>query len=234
MSNRNFRGKTQKMYLLGVEYEANQWNMTLQGLTNQYTITIGKDKVECSCPDFNNRKNVCKHLYFIFSQVAQYYEGDLVLSTIESSGDQTTNNIKLNDKVFNGLSEKLTSRLRKRMEVAKETKTNLEPETECVICFESIEPDEKLFQCVKQCKKYCHDACIKIWTGRGQNTCPYCRATINEDKSNKTYDPLDKFTGLKISTEPPKDVKFVNDYLNTVPDFIVNFDAHSKKIQSFI
>ncbi len=233
MSNRNFRGRTQKMYLLGVEYENNLWNMTVQGLTSQYNIKIGKDNVECSCPDFSNRKNICKHLYFVFSQVAQYYEGDLILSNIESSGIQTTNIIKLTDTVFAGLSDKLSARLKKRMEVTKETPTEykLEPESECVICFDLIEPGEKLFQCVKQCKKYCHDACITIWTARGQNTCPYCRTVIDDSKEkNKKYDPLDKFTGLKIATE---NNVYVNDFLNDNSSLKVNA-MDIKKITSMV
>lgn len=200
MSNRNFRGKTQKMYLLGVEYENNLWNMSIQGLTSQYNIKIGKDNVECSCPDFNNRKNICKHLYFVFSQIAQYYEGDLILSDIESSNEKI-NTIKLNDTVFANLSDKLSARLKQRIEITEKVQNDikLEPDSECVICFESIELDEKLFQCVKQCKKYCHEACIAIWTARGKNTCPYCRTEINDSKKNTKYDPLDKFTKLKIS-----------------------------------
>lgn len=219
MSNRNYRGRTQKMYLLNVECSDNQWNMSVQGLTSQYNIKVGKDIVECTCPDFTNRKNICKHLYFIFSQVAQYQEGDLILANIESSGGQETNNIKLNDTVFTGLSNKLTARLKKRMEVMQPTENPTiipEDDSECVICFEQIEKDDKLFQCVKQCKKFCHDACIQIWLARGQNTCPYCRTVIDDKKETAKYDPLDKFIGLKLSSSPPQteNTVFINDFLS--------------------
>jgi hypothetical protein len=51
---------------------------------------------------------------------------------------------------------------------------------DCVICLEGYEEDKDAAKL--PCGHYFHSACIIAWIDQGKETCPLCKAKINDGK----------------------------------------------------
>lgn len=121
--------------------------------------------------DFRIRKNICKHVYFIVTQVGQ---NDDLLNCFKS-GQRT-----ISKTAFKLLDENLTERLRARLEKpTKDTKDiDLKDDPTCIVCFLDMDKDtEKLEDC-GSCKRYFHSECIAAWKGHSPS-CPFCRGSLD-------------------------------------------------------
>ena len=144
----------------------------------------------CSCPDYAQRRSVCKHMMFIIGRIAQ---DQSALFNMKSDVHNIFD-IKKN------LTEVLVTRLHKRIETQKPPLTQPTKETEsemddCCICFEELTltstPKNLLSVCFT-CKHFFHKSCMDRWISI-KKTCPLCRQLILEEISKYDNDELKFF-----------------------------------------
>ena len=182
MSTRKQRGLSERIYLLDANFDSDIWNLTIKGQSKSiYKIKLSSENVKCKCMDFNIRKNVCKHMYFILGRILK---DSKIINKIKCVADIEDN--------FNDISLNLKNILNKH--VSNNT-NDLEYDNKecCSICFEEF-GDESVEQCQLSCKNVFHTECINLWLSNN-NSCPLCRSswtTLNSDN------PLEEFKGLSI------------------------------------
>ena len=182
MSSRKQRGLSERIYLLDANFDSDIWSLTVKGQSKSvYKIILSNEKVKCKCMDFNIRKNVCKHMYFILGRILK---DSKIINKIKSVADieENFNDISLNLK--NILSKHVSNNIIDFEYDNKEC---------CSICFEEF-GDESVEQCQLSCKNVFHTECINLWLSNN-NSCPLCRSswiTLNSDN------PLEEFKGLSI------------------------------------
>ena len=184
MTTRKQRGLSERIYLLDAKFDSDVWNLTIKGQSKSvYKIILSNENVKCKCMDFNIRKNVCKHMYFILGRILKDCK---ILNKIKCVSDIEDN--------FDDISFNLKNILSKH--VSNITNTNdLEYDNKecCSICFEEF-GDESVEQCQLSCKNVFHTECINLWLSNN-NSCPLCRSSwINLNSDN----PLGEFKGLSI------------------------------------
>jgi len=102
---RESRALNQRMYLLEAEQKGVCWSFKVEGFSGRnYTVIIGRDKINCTCPDYKIRQNICKHLYFIVGRIACCSES---MSMLENTDG-------LDESSFRLISDKLCERMFQR------------------------------------------------------------------------------------------------------------------------
>lgn len=204
---RKKRAMGQKMFLLNVLRNKDEWKFIVKGTTNDYDLLIDKSLISCSCPDFSQRGRICKHIYFIIGKIAQ--NGDL-LSKLENEIENGSRESKLSDEEFNTLSNNLVQRLTQRLMDygSKEEETDTIPnnvkEDDCPICYEPLNVG-KLIQCCDgmeghTCRNYFHNECINEWVVKA-HSCPMCRRQWSLGTTNEKFDPFDKLDKIDIKID---------------------------------
>lgn len=188
----------QRLYLLKVdknELDENSWNFNVKGLTNCYDLKFRFDMISCSCPDFEGRGRICKHLYFIIGRIAQCsHLLDILENDIENGSRKC-----LTPEELDVISKALIHRLKDHLTPTEEG-NQVDTSTldyECTICFDSL-GEGKVISCQrgKGCKYYFHEDCIENWL-RVQSRCPMCRRDWNPNSGE--YNPLQKLKESEIS-----------------------------------
>lgn len=184
------RALGQPMYLIDAEYKSlNEWYFTIQGYSgNSYETIITPNSMSCTCPDFQQRNKLCKHLYFIIARIAKDTDS---LKKIK----EETNIFDINP----DFSEEIKQRLRNRLENSNFLENENENENEdCVICFENMINRHQKVSC-QECKNKFHKACISKWL-RKKDTCPLCRTKIVINQTQQlSNDSLEHFNNLVIN-----------------------------------
>ncbi|CDR87168.1 uncharacterized protein SPSC_00294 [Sporisorium scitamineum] len=165
---------------------------------NVYKVIVDRN-VSCSCMDFSLRRQVCKHLLFVYLKVLRL-EGHLpVYSRVRLSQDEV-------EQVFQGaLANPVAQALAKpELRKAWETAVGYQADDDeaasgsnqeeqptgkqlfpaegdvCGVCYEDLEPGsvEGLVFCLESCGRPIHTDCLEKWFDtRGFNrTCIWCRA----------------------------------------------------------
>jgi hypothetical protein len=183
MATRKQRGLLERIYLLDAKYETDEWNLTVKGSSKSvYKIIMSENKVKCKCMDFNIRKNVCKHMYFILGRILKESK---ILDKINTIYDIEDN--------FEVISIHLKKILSNHVSNEKDCNFEYNNKDNCSICFEEF-GDESVEQCQLTCKNVFHSECVNLWLSQN-NSCPLCRSSwINLNSDN----PLEEFKGLKI------------------------------------
>jgi hypothetical protein len=198
-SNRRTRGMKQTMFLLGVYLNNRVWEFRVKGTTNDYDLTINSQEIKCSCPDFQGRGRICKHLYFIIGRIAQNVS---LIDTLESEIECGERGSKLTEEEFTNLTNTLTLRLVQRLSQQKPKQDNndIDKDDDCTICFEPLNGC-KLKRCCDEsdnsCKNYFHMECILNWLSRDKS-CPLCRRKWVNNIS-QDFDPLDQLSDFKLN-----------------------------------
>jgi hypothetical protein len=130
----------------------------VQGSTVRFYKVLISKKPTCTCPDFNIRRNICKHIIFVYCKVFKLsihspliYQRNLLQEEVD--------NILSNEIVFNN------------------NDTKRKKNDECVICFEKFDKKEKVVWCRATCGNNFHYKCFQKWSAQKQNvTCPMCRS----------------------------------------------------------
>jgi len=192
---------SEKIYLLSAkQVNKSEWNFSLRGQSlNVYNQILRSDFYSCSCPDHSTRNNFCKHLLFLVSRVAIQMELAASISIDKN---------KWNNTAFSACVPSWINRL--KCHIAK--KGTVKPINEkavgsdCSICFETITDKDILSQCIKTCKNYFHQDCIKRWLETGHDTCPLCRSDWIEP--TRTITPEEAFSSSVsvdiLTEEKPK------------------------------
>ncbi len=162
---RKDRGIKQKFYLINITKteEENTWSIVLEGLTNRYTVNLSPDTINCNCPDYVHRGQICKHLFFIILKIAGCYE--ILLD----------HDIIAFKKIKNDNFEKLDQKIKKKLQEYKDTNDLNNPSKkqkiayECLICFEEINSDQNELECTSQCHKHFHKSCLQKWLAVNKN-----------------------------------------------------------------
>lgn len=133
-------------------------NYGILGSTGKrYNIDVA-NTVRCSCPDFTYRKQICKHIIFLWTKVWKRH--------------------------FDGLTYPIRTTLEERHQyhlVAAGSDATLHTEQKpveddcCCICLEDICQDDVLIWC-KHCGKNIHTICYNRYVAHSPSTrCPLCR-----------------------------------------------------------
>ena len=183
MATRKQRGLLERIYLLDAKVNSNEWVLTVKGQSKSiYKILLSDNKVKCKCMDFNIRKNVCKHMFFILGRILK---DSKIINKVNKIED-IQNNFKI---ISDTLKVVLSS------QISDKESTNIEYDKKecCSICFEEF-GDEDIQQCELTCKNVFHTECINLWLA-SNNSCPLCRSTWAMSSNDN---PLGEFKGLTI------------------------------------
>jgi len=176
---------------------------------NVYTVII-KNNSKCGCPDFVFRKNICKHLYFVY------------LKVLKSKGDfpKNLNNQQL-EKLFYNL-ENITNNLyaieefrqayinKIKNEAKSDNNNNLgfkeqRIDESCPICMEDFETEgEDLDYCKYGCGKSVHYNCFIIWKKKNIGNCVFCRTDWEKVKEKNKSKGFGKYINVYEETQQEK------------------------------
>jgi hypothetical protein len=177
---RKGRGKTQSIFLIEMNSQfENSKTFVVMGTTgNVYKVTI-KSQPECTCPDYQQRANRCKHIFFILIRVMH------VTSDNEDKEEYTDAELKTMfasmPKILNHLiadsSHRTTYNKLKDSENKNKDNTVAKKGTDdvCPICLDDLENSEELDYCKYSCGKPIHKMCFTMWCKKNDATCVFCR-----------------------------------------------------------
>ena len=185
------RSRQQRIFLLSAQRgETGEWTFKVIGTQGQiYTVHVFT-VARCTCFDYRSKRQPCKHIFFIITQIAQ---NESILQDFTEQGSIT-------ESCFDELNECLLRRLRARIEGVKQVvqegkEIDLKDDKDCVICFTEMDQKEEQLDSCETCKKYFHLQCLKSWRSHN-NSCPLCRSEFETIKVE--VDPLEKFEELRI------------------------------------
>ncbi len=139
-------------------------------------------QMSCSCPDHENHKSYCKHIYLVYLKIFN------IMPDLNVSGNTITNNqFELLNRGQDLFLKKMLEKNNKNDETTTNNDCRMGPEDECPICFDLM-GNQPLFSC-KTCKNGFHHSCIQM-IFKYNSKCPMCRSNIknNEDDSENEKD----------------------------------------------
>jgi hypothetical protein len=179
------RALRQRMFLISYE-EPHRYRVA--GLTSAYTVSLHPDLApiyECSCPDHRQRKQICKHIFFVLfrvlnqdpatwrpSQVLTRYEPSLSAPTEATASHNTSQTIEAIQKDTTPALLDLES---------KEWKGLVHEEEDCCICYESLRPEHgyTVVNLCHTCQHLFHADCYTTWKRfSAHQSCPLCRGPL--------------------------------------------------------
>jgi len=154
----------------------------LCGTTNNIYTVIVTDKPTCTCPDHMQRKNRCKHIFFILVKVMKvnpenedkpvYTEAELrhMFSQMPQHMTDIKSNVVATDSLLTSYSN-AQSKIIKSVKSTKPAKTNGEflaqkitDDSRCPVCLEGLaDSKEAVVHCKYGCGSVVHNECIKIY-----------------------------------------------------------------------
>lgn len=179
--NRYDRALNQKLYLLNTEEHTEYMYFDVRGTTNNiYNIKLDKINYSCSCPDFQTRNNVCKHILFIIGKIGEETTIAKNLFNFNHIYDENLYNI-----IVDSVKDRLNKIKKEIYKNKNNTNTEIFKKDEiCCICFESLEND--LYH-ETNCNNYFHNNCINKWL-QNKDSCPLCRNILNKNINNNGID----------------------------------------------
>lgn len=180
---RKQRSKVQKLYLIESlpTTTADSKQYVVMGSTgNVYTVTI-EPSPKCTCPDYKQRKNRCKHIYFILFRLfklddnkadkSKFNKDELLLMFLNTPPITENLIIDYNKK------EKY-----EKLKSGKTSVANRATDDDCPICMEELENGSELVFCKYSCGNAVHKICFDMWSIK-KSTCVYCRANWYQEES---------------------------------------------------
>ena len=188
---------------------------------NVYKVVLDRN-ASCSCMDFSLRRQVCKHMLFVYIKVLRLGGHLPVYTSVRLTQDQVEE--AFDEALANPVAQALAKpELRKAWETAvgyqpdnddTAASASIEPaEPEgkrlipeegdvCGVCYEDLEPGsvEGLEFCLESCGRPIHTDCLETWFNtRGFNrTCIWCRAKWHEPGRGNSADINRKTNGYGI------------------------------------
>ena len=163
-----------------------------------YTVTIS-NKPYCTCPDYRNRKNRCKHIYFVLIRIMnidnytdrQYSDSEL-LEMFENIPHIARNLMYQGD----NHSEQ------------KEVSQKFDKGDVCPICLDPLENGKDLDYCKYSCGKTIHKKCFSMWEKSKGGICVFCRGKWYSNNSN--------LNPKKVSLHPIENIEVIKeDHMNS-------------------
>jgi hypothetical protein len=157
----------------------------LCGTTNNIYTVIITDKPTCTCPDHMQRKNRCKHIFFILVKVMKvsrdnedkpvYTEAELrhMFDQMPQHMTDIKSNVVATDSLLTSYSN-VQSKIIKSVKSTKPTKSTksngeflaqkITDDSRCPVCLEGLaDSKEAVVHCKYGCGSVVHDECIKIY-----------------------------------------------------------------------
>ena len=187
---------------------------------NVYKVVVAR-QVECTCMDFKIRRQVCKHLLFVYIKVLQLGGHLPIYSSLRNLSNDVLEQI-FEEARPNPVAEVHAA---KGIRQAWETSVGYEPSASnssqdrtvespegkriipgegdvCGVCYEDLEPGstEGLEFCLKSCGRPIHTDCLETWfNSRGfDRTCIWCRARWHESTTSASKDPREDGYGIGV------------------------------------
>lgn len=176
------RGITQTMPLIKEEVKESELLYKVRGTQKKIYDIILDNEWSCTCPDFLNRGELCKHIYFILKRVLHYGTEELKEGIEDHQVFKQASDVAKKH-------QRLAAEYRKS---GKDKKVQMKPisECDCCICCEEFETESEIIYCKSVCGKPLHKACYQIWSEVSE-TCPNCRTPM--DSSETDEEGLNKF-----------------------------------------
>jgi hypothetical protein len=184
----------ESIYLLESIINNNDITLKLSGSTlNIYTISIYNSIISCDCPDFKKckLKNIyCKHICFVICFIGKIYNYETFNRNILNKEELETIHSRLLDNCSNDpdiiweyiINKYNTIKNTENKFIIKELPII---ESECSICFDNINNNDKLVKC-PECKNVFHCECMQKWL-KINKTCVLCRNDIWKQFKNNEY-----------------------------------------------
>jgi hypothetical protein len=197
MSSRGGRGAralSQPMYLMDASRLGNEWAFQVQGSRGTcYDLRFTPETLSCTCPDFRQRRETCKHAFFMLGRVL----GDVALMNRLEDGCTPR------ELFLGGFSERVEERLRARLAPAADAAAApaadaaaaaADRDEDCVVCFEALASGA--WSC-GGCRRACmHADCATRWLERTPS-CPLCRHRASTQASRARSAPPDALANFK-------------------------------------
>lgn len=213
MANRRERALQQRMFLLDVRLKDEiYWTFSVKGSSNSiYQLVLNPEKYSCSCPDHKNNHKICKHMMFLVIRVAKC--SSFTMDSFENNRGRMT------PEFYKEVSTHILKRIEKAVKESQQNQKldkcpNDKLNEPCPICYEDLGSNNDLTSC-ENCFNWFHEECLTTWLNRGANqTCPYCRGTMNKDSNSESMDPFAQFRNFQSE----------GDKVEEVPD-LTSFDS---------
>ena len=133
---------------------------------NMYQVTISNEP-KCTCPDYVNRSNRCKHIYFVLMRIMNisnynnYQYTDEELTEMFSNIPPVAKNL-----LYQG----------EKSEESKTVNQKFEKDDVCPICLDPLENGKELDYCKYSCGQTIHKKCFSMWEKSKGAICVFCRA----------------------------------------------------------
>lgn len=192
------RAFSQPIYLIRMEKKTSDYErefLVLGTTGNKYHIIIGENS-SCSCPDFEDNGNICKHLYFIVLRVLKgvtvrrKYNKDTLRIMFDNIPKFLDNDLFVDKKAYDLFHN-----------------VNVKPVDQkfddlCPVCLEDVSRSQKLNYCKYECGKSIHSMCFNMWSeNTGIMKCLFCRCDWPNDAKNT----------LKYDGNDDDDIEFIDD-----------------------
>lgn len=177
---RKERGKGKNIFLIQThEYDPTirERKYDIMGTTkNVYTVTINKTP-SCTCPDYKQRHNRCKHIFFVLGQIMRVSEvrEDIREYKNEELDDMfnkipvITENLRVNAQCF----QKYLCTKNQNGEIEMK---NLSEDDLCPVCLGDMMDQEEITHCKYSCGSCIHKKCFEMFNSqRDVIKCLYCQ-----------------------------------------------------------
>lgn len=177
---RKTRCITDKIYLIESKMITNyEQEYVIMGTTgNVYKVHICNNPT-CTCPDFTQRNNRCKHIYFVLLRIMKVTDSD------KKTYDD-------NDLVimFNNIPEIVSALfvdndIRKKYVELNPKNITMKDDDVCPICLDDIYNGQDIDYCKTQCGKCVHIECFNMWSKNKDPVCVMCKASWYTKTNNE-------------------------------------------------
>ena len=176
---RKNRSLTQRLYLIEsckINERLEREYIVMGSTGNVYHVII-KNSPVCNCPDYKQRNNRCKHIYFILIRIMNINNPD----KYEYNDDDLENMFKNIPEITNYL--QVSHDVKQNYQKIKNKKISKDLDDFCPICLDELENGENIVTCKFSCGRHVHELCFDMLNRNKTNTeCIYCKHSWDEEK----------------------------------------------------
>lgn len=162
--NRLGRALNQRIHMVGCELADDARTFTILGTTATYTVKLTAASAECTCPDYTQRLQACKHIIFVLVRV-HHVTADTSLGGMLARAWGAPLPVPQEQPGVRGA-------------------PNFAADDECPICLEELADADvaSLVWCRYGCGKCFHPDCAAKWVALNP-TCVLCRAPWHGERA---------------------------------------------------
>lgn len=220
MQERIHRATTHRLYLVRRDTIADpavaaSCNFVVLGSTgNVYTVTL-QQALQCTCPNFSRKQDLCKHILFVFLKVVglppnhnYVYQKALLTTELREiftimgkrrvGGASAT--VLANTRVRESLALLETGETQEQ-DAGVQRRALVAGDADCPICFDPMSGGADTTYCRTTCGYNFHTDCIRHWLREQRNkTCPNCRSPWQDTQSTTQSSPTNREGYVNLGT----------------------------------